>query len=180
MSFFRQWWDINHNNRCEVTFRSWFDFRTVISFVVLVVKIPNALLVSWPPMQKRRKYILSPFLAAAIRQGFFSVTEEPKRPVCLKWYWLYVTLFETTGLFICHARALQRKRMAARLEPRWTACNPLPWVASPALSTKWIFLSNPEFNSSAISMNSQLVCLFVTFQRIISFSDFLGPLIHQK
>lgn len=59
MSFFRQWWGINHNDRCEVTFRSWFDFRTAISFVVLEVKIPNALLVSWPPMQKRRKYILS-------------------------------------------------------------------------------------------------------------------------
>lgn len=72
MSFFRQWWGINHNYRCEVTFRSWFDFRTTISFVVLVVKIPNALLVSWPPTQKRRKYILSPFLAAALRQGFFS------------------------------------------------------------------------------------------------------------
>lgn len=71
MSFFRQWWGINHNDRCEVTFRSWFDFRTAISFVVLEVKIPNALLVSWPPMQKRRKYILSPFLAVALRQGFF-------------------------------------------------------------------------------------------------------------
>lgn len=74
----------------------------------------------------------------------------------------------------------QGLRMAAWSEPRWTACNPLSWVASPALSTKWIFLSNPEFNFSAIPINSQLVCPFVTFQRIISFSHFLGPIIHQK
>ena len=120
--------------------------------------------------KKKKVYFKSVSRCCFTPRIFFPVTEEPKRP----------TLFETTSLFIHHARALQRLRMAARSEPRWTACNPLSWVASPALSTKWIFLSNPEFNFSAIPINSQLVCPFVTFQRIISFSHFLGPIIHQK